>query len=129
MSSRFHQVVDSKYRADITAATAARDKLIGEETLKSNLKRLETADQLSRTLFNTISEKVTQAQIDAKVASGELVAAKVGDTSVFYRKGNPENLFMLEPAGEIIAADGSVMPTSPKLVSVAIPGSAGLRIQ
>jgi len=48
---------------------------------------------------------------------------------VFYRKGNPENLFMLEPAGEIIAADGSVMPTSPKLVSVAIPGSAGLRIQ
>ena len=129
MSSRFHQVVDSKYRADITAATAARDKLIGEETLKSNLKRLETADQLSRTLFNTISEKVTQAQIDAKVASGELVAAKVGDTSVFYRKGNPENLFMLEPAGEIIAADGSVMPTSPKLVSVAIPGSAGLRTQ
>jgi hypothetical protein len=128
-ASLFRQIVDPKYAAEVTAATAARDKLIGEETLKSNLKRLETADQLSRTLFNTISEKVTQAQIDAKVASGELVAAKVGDTSVFYRKGNPENLFMLEPAGEIIAADGSVMPTSPKLVSVAIPGSAGLRTQ
>lgn len=128
-ASLFRQIVDPKYAAEVTAATAARDKFIGEETLKSTLKRLETADQLARTLFNTISEKVTQAQIDAKVASGELVAAKVGDTSVFYRKGNPENLFMLEPAGEIIAADGSVMPTSPKLVSVAIPGSAGLRIQ
>ena len=123
------QIIDPRYAAAVTAAVAESTKNRSEKILDMQIKMNEEAAKLAQQLYNKTVEQVTQADIDAKLASGELVAAKLGEQSVFYMKGNPQYLFMLEPGGEIIAADGSVMQTSPRIVAVPLPSGAGLRVK
>lgn len=122
MSSLFHQIVDSKHRANVTAATAERDQFVAMENFKANLKIQEEVAKVQATLFKDLKVEQYKAKIEELKNSNdfEIKTDTANGTTIIIPKGQRKFMLVYNPNPPDVPTRDGPMP-GPVITAVPFP--------
>ncbi len=122
MTNKFHQVVDSKYRADVTAASSEWNKFLATEKFKSDLKIQEEVAKVQATLFKDLKVEEYKARIEELKNSKdvEVKADTVNGTTLIIPKGQRKFMLVYNPTPPDVPTQDGPMP-GPVITAVPFP--------
>jgi hypothetical protein len=114
MTSQFHQVVDSKYRADVTAASSEWNRLLATKRFETDEKIREQIVKSKYDIFAKTTEQVTGADIEAAKQKGEIDVKTTTDGVVYIiPKGQQKFMWKYDPnPPEVPTPDGPMAGSS-----------------
>jgi len=122
MTSQFHQVVDSKYRADVTAASSEWNKFLATERFKTDLKIQEEVAKIQTTLFKDLKVEEYKAKIESLKNSNdfEIKTDTANGTTIIIPKGQRKFMLVYNPNPPEVQTSSGPMP-GPVITAVPFP--------
>ena len=126
-ASLFRQIVDPKYAAEVTAATAARDASVFQMQLESDFKIRDQVSKSKWDIFAKRDEQITLADIKSAEARGKL-EVKTSEGGVTYavptQQGEEKIMYRIDPNPPDVMVNGVPM-RGPEVTVVRL--SAGVK--